>query len=179
MVAGEFVGEGLVVGVGEVGVAVEDAGGFVAGVDEDVFVGEAGHFEGGHAALPGAEEVAGAAEFQVYFSEFEAVVVLFDGLEAFAGVVRGRFGKEEAIALVGAASDASAELVKLGEAEAVGGFDHHDGGVGHVDADFDDRGGYEDVESRLWKAVITASFRAGGQASVEESRRAGRGKSAG
>ena len=33
LVAVEFVGEGLVVGVGEVGIPVEDAGGFVAGVD--------------------------------------------------------------------------------------------------------------------------------------------------
>ncbi len=145
LVAGEFVGEGLVVGVGQAGVSVEDAGGFVAGVDEDVFVNEAGHFEVGEAALTGAEEVAGAAELEVDFGEFEAIVMLFDGFEALGGVFGGRFGEEEAEALVGAASDASAELVKLGEAEAVGGFDHHHGGVGDVYADFDDGGGYEDV----------------------------------
>ena len=155
-------------GVGEVGVAVKDAGGFVAGVDEDVFVGESGHFEGGHAALAGAEEVAGAAEPEVFFGEFEAVVVFFDGLETLAGVVGGRFGEEQAVALVGAASDASAELVKLGEAETVGGFDHHNGGVGDVYADLDDGGGDEDVEVAVVESGHDGVLPAGGHPSVEE-----------
>ncbi len=36
-----------------------------------------------------------------------------------------------------AAPDASAQLVKLGEAETLGALDDHQGRVGHVDADLD------------------------------------------
>src|SRR5438445_221011 len=46
-----------------------------------------------------------------------------------------------------AAADASAKLVELGEAEAFGMLDDHDGGVGDVHADFDDSGGDEDMRS--------------------------------
>ncbi len=41
----------------------------------------------------------------------------------------------------GAAPDAAAQLVQLRETEALGVLDHHDGGLRHVDADFDHRGG--------------------------------------
>ena len=156
------------VGVGEVGVAVEDAGGFVSGVDEYVAVGEAGHFEAGEAALSGTEEVAGAAELEVYFGELESIVILFDGLEALPSVVGGVFGQEQAEALVGAASDATAELVKLGEAEPVGGLYHHDGGVGYVYADLDDGGGDEDVQLVVVEGGHDVVFLAGGHPSVEE-----------
>src|SRR5205807_2817727 len=46
---------------------------------------------------------------------------------------------------VRAAADASSKLMKLGEAEAFRMLDDHDGGVGNVDADFDDGGGDEDL----------------------------------
>ena len=36
---------------------------------------------------------------------------------------------------------AAAQLVQLGQAESLGPFDRHQRGVGHVDADFDHRGG--------------------------------------
>ena len=168
LVAGEFLDQELVVGVGEVGIPVEDAGGFVSGVDKYVTVGQTGHFEGREAALAGAEEVAGAAELEVDFGELKAVVVLFDGLEALGGVVGGVFGQEKAVALVGAASDASAELVELGETEAVGGFDHHNGCVGDVYADFDDGGGNEDVEVAVVEGGHDGVLLSGGQTSVEE-----------
>ncbi|MNI82263.1 hypothetical protein D3C73_1389560 [compost metagenome] len=35
------------------------------------------------------------------------------------------------------------ELMKLGQAEPVGVHDDHQGGVGHIDTDFDDGGGYK------------------------------------
>ena len=44
-----------------------------------------------------------------------------------------------------AAADPAAQLVQLGDAEAVGVADDHDGGVGHVDPDLDDGGGHEHV----------------------------------
>ena len=37
-----------------------------------------------------------------------------------------------------AAPDATAQLVKLRETEALGMLDHHQAGVGHIDADLDD-----------------------------------------
>ena len=46
-----------------------------------------------------------------------------------------------------AAADAAAQLVQLRDAEAVGVEDDHDGGVGDVDADLDDRRGDEHVDA--------------------------------
>src|SRR5689334_11923362 len=68
----------------------------------------------------------------------------------------------------GAAADASAELVKLGEAEAFGVFDDHDGGVGDVDADFDDGGGDENVRFVFAKAFHDGVFFFAGKAAMKE-----------
>ncbi len=70
--------------------------------------------------------------------------------------------------LCGAAADASAELVKLGEAEAFGVLDDHGGGVGDVDADFDDRGGDEDLRFVFAEALHDVVFFFAGEAAVEE-----------
>ena len=43
------------------------------------------------------------------------------------------------------AADPAAQLVQLGEAEALGMLDHHDRRLGHVDADLDDRRGDEEL----------------------------------
>ena len=69
---------------------------------------------------------------------------------------------------MGAASDASAELVELGEAEPVGGLHHHDGGVGNVDAYLDNGRGNEDVELMVVEAGHDGIFLAGGHPSVKE-----------
>ena len=47
--------------------------------------------------------------------------------------------QQDAVALLGAAPDAPAQLVELREAEALGVLDDHHRGVRHVDADLDDR----------------------------------------
>ena len=44
------------------------------------------------------------------------------------------------------APDAPPKLVKLGQPETVGVFDHHHAGVRHVDADFDDRGSHQHLD---------------------------------
>ena len=44
-----------------------------------------------------------------------------------------------------ASADAATELMELGETEALGFFDEDDSGVGDIDADFDDRGGDENI----------------------------------
>ena len=46
-----------------------------------------------------------------------------------------------------AAADAAAQLVQLGEAEALGMLDDHDGRLRHVDADLDHRGGDQEVDA--------------------------------
>ena len=69
---------------------------------------------------------------------------------------------------MGAASDASAELVELGEAEPIGGLDHHDGRVGHVYAHLNDGGGDEDVEVVVVEAGHDGVLFARGQASMED-----------
>jgi hypothetical protein len=77
-------------------------------------------------------------------------------------------GHQDAVALCGAAADASAELVHLREAEALGVVDDHDGGVGDVDADFDDGGGDEDVDLAALEAGHGDLFVVGAEAAVEE-----------
>ena len=58
----------------------------------------------------------------------------------------GLLGDEPAARRVLATPDPTAELVELGDPEAVGVEHHHDRGVRHVDADLDDGRGDEDVE---------------------------------
>ena len=65
-------------------------------------------------------------------------------VEACAGLFREFFADEHgAEAGEFAAADAAAELVELGQAEALGRVDDHDAGVVHIDADFDDARGDE------------------------------------
>jgi len=72
------------------------------------------------------------------------------------------------VGLSGAAADASAELVELGEAEAFGVFDDHSGGVGDVHADFDHRGGDEDLRFVFAEAFHDGVFFFARKAAVEE-----------
>lgn len=103
------------------------------------------------AALLGAEEVAGSADFEVAHGDFEAGAefgVLFDGGDAFSGVSGGEgVPREEEVGVgaVACTAYAASELVEVGEAEAVGAVDDDGVGVGDVDAAFDDGGGEEDV----------------------------------
>ena len=70
-------------------------------------------------------------------------VVLVCGIVRRSGV-----GEQQAVRLVCASAHPAPELVQLGQAKAVGAFDQHDRGIGHVDAHLDHRGGDQDVESR-------------------------------
>lgn len=120
------------------------------------------------AGLAESEDIAGAADLSVFFGEFEAIGGLDECSEAVGGVGGLGIGKEEAVALVGAAADASAELVELGDAEAFGLLDDHDGGIGHVDADFDDCGCNEHLSLAFAKAVHDGVAVFAFHASVEE-----------
>ena len=95
--------------------------------------------------LAGAEEIACATEFEVFFGEDEAIGGGFHGFHAFGGNLAIGLIEEDAIGLPLATADTSTELVELGEPEAFGVFDDHYAGIGHVYADFDDGGGDEDI----------------------------------
>jgi hypothetical protein len=122
---------------------IGDGEGFATGLLEEIAVAKGvGDVEAEGAGLAGAEKFAGAAELQIGFGDFETVGGAHHGFEAGAGFVGHTHGADEdAVGFLRTAADASAELMELGEAEALGMLDDHDGGVGDVDADFDDGGG--------------------------------------
>ena len=79
---------------------------------------------------------------QVLLGDDEAVLGGAHGLEPGAGgLAERRVVEQQAGRAGGAAADAAAQLVELGEAEGLGALDHHDRGVGDVDADLDHGGG--------------------------------------
>ena len=121
------------------------------------------------AGLARAEKFAGAAEEEIGFGDFEAVGGADHGFEAGARFFRHADGADQdAVGFCGAAADASAELVELGESKAFGVLDDHGGGVGHVDADFDHRGGDEDLRFVFAEAFHHGVFFFAPEAAVEE-----------
>ena len=86
-----------------------------------------GDAEAGRARLARAEHLAAAAQPQVLLGDAEAVLGLAHDAEAVAGDgAERRLVEEEADRRPVAPADAAAELVELGEAEALGVLDHHD-----------------------------------------------------
>ncbi len=98
------------------------------------------------AVLLAAEHVAGAAKFQVERSDAEARAELaefFHRRQALASDVGKRCVRRNEQISVGAlmrSPDASAQLIKLGEAEAVGAIDENRVRARNVEAVFHDRG---------------------------------------
>ena len=76
---------------------------------------------------------------------------------------------EDAVALGRAAAHAAAQLVQLREAEALGVLDHHDGGVGDVDTDLDNRGGDQHIDFAALEAAHDDLFFVGVEAAMEQS----------
>ena len=103
------------------------------------------------AALFGAEQVAGAADFQVAHGDAEAAAqggILFDGAEALAGLHQqaGMAGQQQVgVGLVLVTAHPAAQLIEIAQAEAVGAVNDDGVGVGDVQAAFDDGGGQQDV----------------------------------
>ena len=99
--------------------------------------------------LARAEQLAAAAQLEVDLGELEAVGRRDERLEALLrrlGQLLLRARDEQAVRLLGAAPDAAAQLVQLGEAEPVGFLDDHHRRVRDVDADLDHRRRDEHVE---------------------------------
>ena len=97
--------------------------------------------------LLGAEDLAGAAQAQIFLGDAEPVGGLAHHRQA-AGALLGDLAahQQEAVALAAAAPDAAAQLVELREAEAIGVEDRHHRRLRHVDPDLDHGGGDEHVE---------------------------------
>lgn len=88
--------------------------------------------------MPGAEELAGPADLEIFLRELEAIVGFDERMQA--GFCRPgvRFGKQQSVTLVRPAADPAAELMQLREPEMLRAVYHHHGGVRNVHADLDD-----------------------------------------
>ena len=118
--------------------------------------------EAGQAALPRAEQVAFAAQPQIFLGDAEAVFGFAQDREPrLGGLAERRLVEQQAGGMAGPAADAAAQLVQLREPEALGVLDHHDGRLRHVDADLDHGGGDQQLASRRRrKRSMAASFSA-------------------
>src|SRR2546425_11119500 len=103
------------------GIGSDQLGGRLArGAHEVPVALDVGKAQQRHAALALAEILAGAAQQQVAARDFEAIRILKNHLQAFAGVARERSAEEQdARAVARAAADAAAQLVQLRETEAL------------------------------------------------------------
>ena len=114
------------------------------------------------AVLAAAEKVAGAALLQVGLCDAEAVIRAAERLRRrwrVSGFLLSETSTHQAFALP--RPDAPTQLVQLCKAEALGVFNDHERGVGHVDTHLDDGGGDEDVRLLLRRSeAMTASFSA-------------------
>ena len=98
----------------------------------------------GRARLAGSKHVAFLAQTQVSLGELETVGSIREGLQArSARVCEFVSMHSDAQRGQGGPSDASAQLMELGETELLGVEDDHEGRLRHVDADLDDGCGDE------------------------------------
>ena len=103
-------------------------------------------------ALFGTEQISGAADGEIAQGESDTRTETRGGLERFEPFlcvgrqrVQGR-GQEVGIGLHGAATDAAAKLVEIGDAEPIGPIDQDGIGAGDVDAVFDNGGGEKECK---------------------------------
>ena len=91
--------------------------------------------------MPRAEQLAPAAQLQVFLGDPEPVLRLaHQGKAPLAGFGQFLAAQQHAAALFRSAPHPAAQLVQLGETEPFGLFDHHQCGRGDIDPDFDYRG---------------------------------------
>ena len=91
--------------------------------------------------LAGAQQLARAPQFQIGLGDLEAVVGAHQRLQALV-----RLRHQETPALGRATSYPAPQLMQLGQTVAIRVLDDHDGGVWHVHAYLDDRGGDQDLQ---------------------------------
>jgi len=148
----------------------DEACGFLLGEFEKLAIAhKVGDSKFWESSLPCSEELAGAAHGEIELGKFETILGANHGVEAlFSQVGDALPGDENAVALRGTSADTATELVKLSETEALGVFDDHDGGVGDVDAHFDDCGCHEDVDLSALKAAHDDFLVVGVEPAVEQ-----------
>ncbi len=123
----------------------------------------------GETALAGAEEVARAAQFQIPLGQPEAIVGFGHELQPLAHIWIGRPGDQRTVARLLPTPHTAPELVQLGQTKAIGVLDHHDGGVGHVDADLDDCGAHQYLAFAGGKGAHDLILLAAGHSPVKQS----------
>ena len=100
------------------------------------------HFELGVPRLTRAQQFARAADLQVFLRNHKTVVAVAQHLKThLGGFGKRRFVEQNAVGRNRATADAPAQLVELGKAETLRVFDDHQAGIRDVHADFDHRGG--------------------------------------
>ena len=110
---------------------------------------EIGEAKSGKTTLLFAEEFSRASVAQIVLCDFEPVLRRLHDFETFPGCLVFFMRDEDTVRLMGAASDPSSQLMELGESKAFGILNEHDRRVGHIDPDFDDGGGNEDLDLLL------------------------------
>ena len=94
--------------------------------------------------------------------------MLLQGGQPFAGDFRRVVGHQDAVAFVFAPADAAAELVELGESEAIRALNQHYIGVGYINAYFHHRRSYQNVEFAVPEAAHGLVLVGGSHSSVEK-----------
>ena len=95
-----------------------------------------------------AQHVALSSQFQVSLRQCESIGGGHESLQTLHGVegIDGGGGEQQAQSWMPPTSDATAELVKLRNSEAVSIQNDHDGGIRDVNADLDDGGGHQHIQ---------------------------------
>jgi len=121
------------------------------------------------AGLARAKKFAGSTDLQIGFSDVEAVGGADHGLQARARVAGHTAGhNKDAMRFLCAAANAPAELVQLGEPKALRVLDDHDGGVGNIHTNFDDRRRDEDLHFITAEFLHDVFFFVAGEAAVKQ-----------
>jgi hypothetical protein len=157
--------------VGQAAIGLQQGGGLGAGGGDELLVLEQGQQPDARAGagLGGTQDVTLAAGLEVEPGELEAVGGRRDRGQPLPGRRRHlHVGDEEAEPGVLPAGDATAELVQLADPEPVGVHHDHDGGVGDVDADLDDRRRDEHVNLPVGEGPHPGLLLVGPEPSVQD-----------
>src|SRR5271166_193064 len=130
---------------------------------------QVGGAEIGQTGLSCTEKFSRAAQLKIQLRELEAVLRAHHGGKALLGLGRDfSAGHENAVGLCRSSAHATAELVKLREAKALGVFDDHHAGVGDIDANFDNRGRDQDIDVAALEAPHDDLLFIGVETAVQE-----------
>src|SRR5882762_5696995 len=142
---------------------------FLAGIFKEFAVANRiGYVKTHFAGLPSAEKFSRPAQLQISFGNFKTVGGAHHGIEprlrnfviGGRGAADGHSDRrdENAMGFLRAATDASAQLMKLRKTKSLGMFDDHDGGVRNVDTDFNHGCGDENLRFIFPKGLHDCFF---------------------